>query len=88
MIKFEDLIVGHYYGGTSSKGSVAQWDGEDFIISRAPLHCDDVEQWAEEWEHEFLAHPQQTGDDVKYGMIEIFTPYENLTLKEYTDGES
>ena len=82
MIKLEELVVGHYYAGFSSKGNIAQWDGDDFVLSVPP-------NGSEVWEHVFMGHPEQFEDVVYYG--ELFRPYEDLTAKiqkEYTDGES
>lgn len=90
MIKFKDMVIGHYYSGTSPKGNIAQWDGEDFVISLPPTE-EDSEGWIPEWTHHFLAHPDQRGDDVEYGIVSVFVPYEDLTSrvhKEYADGES
>ncbi len=83
MINISCLVIGHYYAGKKPDGeiSIAQWDGEDFIISTAPSDN-------EEWGHRFYAHPQQTGYDVDYGHV--FVPYEDYTLKaqeEYANGE-
>ena len=38
MIPMEDLVVGHYYGGSCRNASVARWDGTEFTYMRTKWH--------------------------------------------------
>lgn len=82
MIDLKDLVVGHYYGGTSPKGNIAQWDGEDFIVSLPPVIGEDAETTIPEWQHYGFAHPQQFVDCVFVPMIDLTV----LVNKEFFDG--